>query len=83
MVGIWFDENQNEHSFRLNNGRFTSIDVPDARRTLVDALLDSGTVSGTYRDKGGVSRGVRHGSVRMRHDDRRRQISWRNRRARH
>jgi uncharacterized membrane protein len=34
MVGIWFDENQNEHSFRLTKNRFTSIDVPDATRTL-------------------------------------------------
>lgn len=57
MVGIWFDANQNEHSFRLNDGRFTSIDIANATRTLVDALLDSGAVSGTYRDKSGVSRG--------------------------
>src|SRR5262249_10133060 len=57
MVGIWFDANRNEHSFRLVNGRFASIDVPNATRTLVDTLLDSGTVSGTYRDNYGVSRG--------------------------
>ena len=32
------------------------IDVPSAMRTLVDAVLDSGMVSGTYRERGGASR---------------------------
>lgn len=36
---------------------FSSIDVPGPRRTLVDAVLDSGTVSGIYTDSQGVHRG--------------------------
>ena len=57
IVGIWFDEAKNEHSYRLVGGRYSSIDVPNATRTLVDAIIDNGSVSGTYRDSTGASRG--------------------------
>ena len=57
IVGIWFDGAKNEHSYRLVDGEYASIDVPDSTRTLVDAIIDDGTVSGTYRDQIGIGRG--------------------------
>ena len=60
IVGAYLDAAGVAHGFlRGRDGEFTTIDVPDARATIVFDINDRGQMAGTYIDQGGSVRGFR------------------------
>ena len=68
VVGFYIDANNVEHSFLLSQGKYTTINDPNAgtgagEGTLAFAINDSGQIAGWYVDSAGATHGfaLRHG----------------------
>jgi len=57
IVGLYVDTSGNEHGFLLENGAFTTIDVPGATATDVESINERGDIVGQYFDVAGNGHG--------------------------
>lgn len=59
IVG-WYVDSSQVHGFVLNQGHYSTLDVPGAIDTRPEEISDSGTIVGEYWDSGGVLHGFQY-----------------------
>ena len=56
-MGLYFDVDGNSHGFVLNNGVYTTVNVPGAVDTQINSINAKGEIVGIYDGADGISHG--------------------------